>query len=270
MTPDAPAPGQWMLPGDARVLVASDMHLGDHDPALAGFFLDALDRALAGHDHLVLLGDLFEAWSGDDTADAVACRVIDALAALAPRPTLAVMRGNRDFLLDVPVPEAGAGFAARTGARMLDDPTVLGVGPMQVLLSHGDAWCTSDTDYMAFRAQTRSAGWQQAFLAQPPAVRTATAAAMRRESLARQAAGRSDIGDVDPRAVEAALARAGVDKVVHGHTHRPGHHQWSAGGRAVHRWVLPDWDARAGRGGFISIDASGVRPMPARAGGDTR
>ncbi|MEZ5653832.1 MAG: UDP-2,3-diacylglucosamine diphosphatase [Burkholderiaceae bacterium] len=258
-TPDA-----WRLPGEARVLLASDMHLGEHDPATAGFFFDALSETLGDHTHLILLGDLFEAWAGDDAADAVAEQAVARIAALARDRAVAVMRGNRDFLLDVPVPgQHVRPFSARAGVRMLTDPTVIVIGELRVLLAHGDAWCTADHDYMAFRAMTRDAAWQQAFLARPLAERLTIARQMREQSLAHQRQPQAAMGDVDPAAVLASMHENDVRWLVHGHTHRPGHHRWSDRGDPLHRLVLPDWDAGASRGGFVRIDANGARQIDA-------
>jgi UDP-2,3-diacylglucosamine hydrolase len=67
------------------------------------------------------------------------------------------MHGNRDFLL-------GDHFAARSGARLLPDPYVLSLPAWQFVLSHGDALCTDDHDYQAFRALVRRPDWQATFL----------------------------------------------------------------------------------------------------------
>ncbi len=256
----APATALWRLPADARVLVASDMHLGDHDPATAGFFLSALAVTLPGHTHLLLLGDVFEAWPGDDAGDDVARQAIAALARIAREHTLGVMRGNRDFLLDVPTSDGKVEpFSAQAGARMLDDPTVLEISGLRVLLAHGDAWCIDDREYMAFREMTRGEAWQRDFLARPLRERRLIARRMREQSRERQQAPDAAIGDVDPATVRAAMVENRVHWLVHGHTHRPGHHRCTTDGLTRHRLVLPDWDATAGRGGFVTIDRTGAR-----------
>ncbi|MBW7923895.1 MAG: UDP-2,3-diacylglucosamine diphosphatase [Burkholderiaceae bacterium] len=143
-------------------LFASDMHLGEHDEATATQFLAAFDRAAAAATHVFLLGDLFEAWAGDDQPDAVASAFIARLAALARQGVaLFVVRGNRDFLLDVPLPGASAvaSFSQRSGAALLDDPSLLRLFGRRVLIAHGDALCTGDLDYQRARdrAQPRLA-----------------------------------------------------------------------------------------------------------------
>ncbi|HEX6733946.1 MAG TPA: UDP-2,3-diacylglucosamine diphosphatase, partial [Azonexus sp.] len=99
---------------------------------------------------LYILGDLFEAWIGDDDlGDPFHAGIVAALRAAADSGlAISVMHGNRDFLL-------GAGFAAAAGVRLIDDPTVLSTAEWQFVLSHGDALCLDDAAYMAFRAQVR-------------------------------------------------------------------------------------------------------------------
>ncbi len=248
-------------------LFCSDMHLGDHDPATAALFLERLDAQARAASHLFLLGDLFEAWVGDDQPDAAAQQLIERLAALAASGVrVHAMRGNRDFLLDVAFPAAAATpaprpFHARAGAVMLDDSCTVTLFGEPVLLAHGDAQCTDDLDYQRARALTRTGAWQRDFLARPLDERLRIAGELRGESRrvqAERAMGGAEPGDVNQQAVEAAMRAAGVRTMVHGHTHRPACHRWALDGAPARRWVLPDWHAgRAARGGFLRVDSSG-------------
>lgn len=245
-------------------LFASDMHLGEHDPASAAHFLDVFDRIAPAATHLFLLGDLFEAWAGDDQHDAIAARFVSRLRALAERGTaLFVMRGNRDFLLDVPLPGTPS-FSRRSGARLLDDPSVVRVFGSTVLLAHGDALCTGDLEYQRARAIARSDAWQRDFLARPLDERLAIARQLRDESRRVQAARAlqgGEPGNVDDEAVEAALRAAGADALIHGHTHRPARHLHRIDTVMRERWVLPDWhaatDDETPRGAFLRVDREG-------------
>ena len=223
-------------------LFVSDLHLDPARPAITRLFLDFLHAEARRADALYILGDLFEAWIGDDdpseAGDAVAAGLRAVAGAGVP---VYFMHGNRDFLL-------GRDYARRAGMRLLPDPAVVSLYGEPVLLMHGDLLCSDDTAYQAFRAQTRDPAWQQAFLAQPLPARLAFAARAREASMARQremiAGDRStfeSVTDVTPATVEATLARFGVATLVHGHTHRPAMHELVAGGRACRRIVLGDW-----------------------------
>ncbi|MGC1440941.1 MAG: UDP-2,3-diacylglucosamine diphosphatase [Burkholderiaceae bacterium] len=283
-------------------MVGSDMHIGDHDPNTARFFFDALNRSLPGHSHLILLGDLFEAWPGDDQTDPLAIDLLGLLATIGERgTTVFVMHGNRDFLLDVPIPAGDqTSFTALTGAQMLPDPTRLSfdgepldgepVGPnpvmnaepknkepglASILLMHGDSLCTDDAPFQAFRAVSRQTDWQQQFLSQPLARRMQLARAYREESketVRRRLAAadthnasanepKSEISDVNQQAVETVMSDAGCRQLLHGHTHRPMTHDWQFKGVQRQRYVLPDWDANEPRGGFMRLTASGVQRL---------
>jgi len=249
-------------------LFCSDMHLGDHDPATAALFLERLAVHAREATHLFLLGDLVEAWVGDDQPDEAAAALVERLARLSAAGTrVLVMRGNRDFLLDVPFPpdaarRPDASFGARTGATLLEDPCTLRMFGAAVLLAHGDALCTDDQPYQRARAEVRSARWQAGFLRRPLAERLRIAHELRAESRRSQAArtmmGDADPGDVNPHAVDAALRAAGAHTMIHGHTHRPACHRWQLDGAPACRWVLPDWHAGDPcRGGFLRVDAAG-------------
>lgn len=253
--------------GDAVALFASDMHLGDHDPRTADQFLALLNEFGGDATDLFLLGDLFEAWIGDDGADRASMRLIEALALGSARGVqIRVMRGNRDFLLGA----AGGpgGFEVCTGARLIDDPTVVSLFGEPVLLSHGDALCTDDLEYQQVRAQLRSVAWQRRFLAAPLAQRREIAVDMRARSEAAKGGKSPQIMDVNARALRSLLAQVGVRKMIHGHTHRPACHGQHDGSPC--RWVLPDWDGAAGRGGFLRVDRHGWQPIGPWASSVTR
>lgn len=248
------APATWQ-----RVACLSDVHLHAADPDTARLWQRTLQHLTA--DAIFVLGDLFEAWVGDDALRADPALDADValmqwaagvLAQTASRMPVYVMHGNRDFLL-------GVGFAAATGATLLPDPTVLSLGHTRWLLSHGDAWCTDDTDYQRFRAEVRAPAWQRAFLARPLAQRLSQARAMRQGSRIHQAA-RAAAGeppsDVDPAVVAQACRAADANGVVHGHTHRPAAHRLGDG---TARLVLSDWHAgaRPPRAEVLLLDGAG-------------
>ena len=187
-------------------------------------------------DALFILGDLFEAGVGDEAAQVAGFeqQCADVLRHTAQRLPVFFLAGNRDFLV-------GDGLARATGLTLLPDPTVFAFGTKRWLLSHGDALCLADTEYLAFRAQVRQPAWQQAFLAQPLAARQQVARGMRAESEQLKRTGR-DYADVDTTAALQWLQAAGAQVLVHGHTHKPAEHALDPTHRRI---VLSDWDAAA-------------------------
>jgi UDP-2,3-diacylglucosamine hydrolase len=225
----------------------SDLHLSPAKPRTVQRFLRFMREDAPRYRELVVLGDLFEFWIGDDSLpDAKA--VVDAFAAATTRgQRVLLMHGNRDPLL-------GHDFAAATGGQLLADPIVIDVAGAPTLLSHGDAWCTLDVAYQQFRSMVRAPAFQRDFLSKPLADRVAIARGLRMQSESEKSVKAMDIMDVTPEAVEAALVTAGVRRIIHGHTHRPAAHVVAVDGALAERWVLPDWDFDDGpRGGYLDF-----------------
>jgi UDP-2,3-diacylglucosamine hydrolase len=250
----------------------SDLHLCAQRPRSLERFHALLENGLGEAAELVILGDLFEYWAGDDAlgvasgadgtervdraggpADAIGAAVAGTLARAAARGIrVCLMRGNRDVLL-------GEDFLRASGARLLADPVVATFAPPgqpPVLLAHGDAYCTLDLPYQAFRRQAHDAQFQAAFLARPLEQRRALIGEARGQSEAAKQQMAAQIMDVTPDAIDAAMRLAGVRHMVHGHTHRPARHDTTLDGQAAVRWVLPDWDldASPARGGGLRWD----------------
>ena len=213
----------------------SDLHLHAADEAT---FLACQQYLLHTRaDAVFILGDLFEAWVGDDAAlgtsvqDSFEARCAEVLRCAAQRTTLLFMHGNRDFLM-------GRNFLQHCGMQFLPDPTVLEFAAQRWLLTHGDALCLADIDYMQFRQQVRATDWQQEFLARPLAERQTIARSLRLQSQRVQRAAET-YADVDADAARAWLDTAQASVMIHGHTHRPA---WHDLGQGRQRWVLSDWD----------------------------
>lgn len=214
----------------AGTLFISDLHLDPSRPnvtrAFAQFLLDNHDC-----DRLYILGDLVESWIGDDDDSPLALEISSLLSAFTSAgPQLFIMHGNRDFLI-------GQAFCLRVNAQLIEDPTVIDLYGEPTLLMHGDSLCTADLAYQEFRAIARSETWQQEFLTNSLAQRATIAAQLRAKSKESNSNKAEDIMDVSPEAVTAALARHGVRRLIHGHTHRPAQHKIEHGTR----WVLGDW-----------------------------
>ena len=222
-----------VAPPDWRAIdFISDLHLTESTPKAFALWSDFLHESRA--DAIFILGDLFEAWVGDDSRfEGFEARGAATLASAAHRRPIHFMVGTRDFLL-------GAEMLAACGIKALEDPTLLCAFGDNVLLSHGDAMCLGDLPYQQFRRVVRDPAWQRDFLARPLIERRAMARALRDESERHKSTQKpGEWVDVDPTAALAALRSTGATTLIHGHTHRPASEEFAPGHR---RHVLSDWD----------------------------
>jgi len=228
-------------------LFISDLHLKPEAPHLTRILLELLAGAATRADALYVLGDLFEAWPGDDdAADPFNAPVISAFRALSDRGiSVHFQHGNRDFLL-------GPEFARATGGKLLAEDPVVDLYGTPTLLLHGDQLCTDDIAYQQFRAQVRNPAWQQALLGRPLAARKQLARQLREGSDAAKSEKSIDIMDVNADAVATAFRRHNVTRIIHGHTHRPARHVHVVDGRECERIVLADWGAA---GAYLEVAA---------------
>jgi UDP-2,3-diacylglucosamine hydrolase len=237
----------------ATTLFISDLHLDDARPHIVGDFELFCAAEARKANALYVLGDLFEAYVGDDDDAPLNARIATALHGVADAGVpVHYLAGNRDFLL-------GEDYAHRGGMDILADGTVVDLHGTPTLILHGDVLCTDDAAYQAFRKQVRDPAWQAAFLAKPLAERRAFAAQARDASRTHTSQTDMAIMDVNQDAVEAALRKAGVTRMIHGHTHRPAIHEFRLDGKPAQRIVLGDW---YDQGSVLRIDASGATLQP--------
>ena len=229
-----------------RTLLIADLHLSEHTPEITQGFVDYVSTTASGAEALYILGDLFDAWIGDDLLAfphpmaEVATRVVKALAALAESGTAVyLMHGNRDFLI-------GERFINACRASLLPDAQESELHGIPVVLMHGDSLCTRDEAYMAFRQQSRDPQWQAQMLALPLEQRLELAKSLRQQSDSANADKADDIMDVTSSEVIRVMAEHGVTTLIHGHTHRPKVHDMTVEDIPAKRYVLGDWDARHG------------------------
>lgn len=233
-------------------LFISDLHLDDSRPEISSLFLDFLKHDAVQTQALYILGDLFEAWVGDDDNSDLGKTITQALCELSEKDIpIFFMRGNRDFLI-------GQDFAKRAGLQILADPCVLELYGKPTLLMHGDLLCSDDIAYQAFRSQVRSDAWQAQFLSQPLAARQAFATQARAASKQHQSGlineQQENIMDVTQTTVHALMKRYGVTRLIHGHTHRPAIHQFHNEETSLQRIVLGDWYSQ---GSVLEVNADG-------------
>ena len=215
-------------------LFISDLHLSEERPATLQLFLKFLKHQAPTADRLYILGDLFDAWVGDDDDSKVANQVIEALQALSHECDVFIMHGNRDFLI-------GEEFSLKSRATLLPDPSIILIGNTPVLITHGDLLCTLDENYQKARQMRSEPEWIADFLSKPLAERKQIAEIYRQQSGEAKSMLAEDIMDVTEAEVVDWFEKFNVCLMIHGHTHRPATHEYDLDGKECKRIVLPEW-----------------------------
>ena len=232
-------------------LIISDLHLSQHRPDTVALFLHFLRERACGAGELYILGDLFDAWIGDDNILPPVPEVVQALRQLTDGGCkLSVMHGNRDFLL-------GSDFARATGGKLLPDPFVADLGGETTLLMHGDLLCTDDLEYQQARKLLRSPEFIRDFVSRTIEERVQLAAEYRRRSGEVVSLKSADIMDVNQQTVERYMREHQVRRLIHGHTHRPALHEFQLDGTPAQRYVLEDWHEQTGS--YLRVDNQSIR-----------
>ncbi|MEG5299648.1 UDP-2,3-diacylglucosamine diphosphatase [Enterobacter roggenkampii] len=230
-------------------LFIADLHLQTEEPAITAGFLRFLRGEAKSADALYILGDLFEAWIGDDDPNPLHREMAAAVHALVDSGVPCYfIHGNRDFLI-------GKRYARESGMTLLPEEQVLDLYGRKVLIMHGDTLCTDDTGYLAFRAKVHTPWIQKVFLALPLFIRNRIAARMRTGSKAANSSKSMTIMDVNPQAVVRVMEKHDVQWLIHGHTHRPDVHSLIANGQPAHRVVLGAWHTE---GSMVKVTPEGV------------
>ncbi|WP_086871199.1 UDP-2,3-diacylglucosamine diphosphatase [Kosakonia pseudosacchari] len=230
-------------------LFIADLHLQTEEPAITAGFLRFLAGTAREADALYILGDLFEAWIGDDDPNPLHQQIAHAIKALVDSGVPCYfIHGNRDFLL-------GQRFAQACGMKLLPQEQVLNLYGRNVLIMHGDTLCTDDTGYQAFRAKVHQPWLQTLFLTLPLFIRRRIAAKMRAGSKAANSSKPLSIMDVNQHAVVEAMEKHQVQWLIHGHTHRPAVHELTANNAPAFRAVLGAWHSE---GSMVRVSESDV------------
>ena len=233
-----------------ETLFISDLHLTADRPETVERFQALCCGRARGAERFYILGDLFDAYIGDDNRAWPFNAVREALAGLTRDGTqVGFQAGNRDFLV-------GERFAGETGVRLLGDHERIDLYGTPTLLMHGDLLCTDDVQYQAARLRVRSPEWQANALAKPLWMRKLYARWYRFKSGLDKGGKTLDIMDVNQDAVADILRRFTVRRLIHGHTHRPGRHTFTVDGQPAERLVLPEWN---GEEWLLVVDANGFR-----------
>ncbi|UGS41604.1 UDP-2,3-diacylglucosamine diphosphatase [Pseudocitrobacter corydidari] len=230
-------------------LFIADLHLQTEEPAITAGFLRFLAGEARRADALYILGDLFEAWIGDDDPNPLHQQIAHAIKALVDSGVPCYfIHGNRDFLL-------GKRFARESGMTLLPEEQRLELYGRPLLILHGDTLCIDDAGYQAFRAKVHTPWIQKVFLALPLFIRQKIAARMRADSKAANSHKSMEIMDVNPQAVVDVMEKYHVQWLIHGHTHRPDVHTLTANGEPAYRVVLGAWHTE---GSMVKVTAEDV------------
>jgi UDP-2,3-diacylglucosamine hydrolase len=234
-----------------EVLFVSDLHLAFGQPATTRRFLDFLKKRAHKAQALYILGDLFDVWIGDDDPTPPNNAVRRTLKQLVESGTQVYFQpGNRDFLV-------GPDFCQESGVTLLEDYAVIDLFGVPTLLMHGDLLCTDDVAYQTFRVKSHSETWRRSVLTKPLALRWLAARWYRWRSFWHKRHKTLAIMDVNQAAVVATMRRYGCRRLIHGHTHRPGLHEFELDGYPAQRHVLAAWLGGLGR--VLSWQPNGYR-----------
>jgi UDP-2,3-diacylglucosamine hydrolase len=218
-----------------ETLFISDLHLTSARPEPAQRFLRFLGQRVRGVERLYILGDLFDAYIGDDDDSWPNQDIKAALRQVVDSGTrIYFQHGNRDFLL-------GERFQEETGVMLLGDYAVIDLYDTPTLLTHGDLLCTDDRQYQATRTRVRAEDWKRNALSKPLWVRRLYARWYRLKSRLDKRSKTYAVMDVNPETVKEVMRHHRVTRLIHGHTHRPAVHTLELDGRAGRRFVLPEW-----------------------------
>jgi len=235
-----------MSDNSAPTYFISDLHLGASQPVIHEAFENFLKVTSQDARAIYILGDLVDAWIGDDDNSAFASRLKKAIKARVNTGTpVYFVHGNRDFLI-------GDRFSQETGVNLIEENSIVDLYGEKALILHGDTLCADDVAYQNFRKKVRNTAWQKKILRYPLFVRKIIAWNMRRRSSKANSNKADNIMDVCEHAVRASFKQFQVKKMIHGHTHRPARHHYDINGYTCERIVLGDWDTR---GWYLKADS---------------
>lgn len=217
------------------LLFISDLHLALEKPEITRRFIDFLQQRAVAAKALYILGDLFDAWIGDDDNTPPNPTIKRALRQLTDSGAeVFLLQGNRDFLL-------GKAFCAETGIQLLEEYAVISLDGQPVLLTHGDLLCSDDLAYQAFRQKSHHPQWQQSVLSKPLFIRLLAARWYRFRSYFHKRNKTLEIMDVNQQTVIDVMRQFNCLTLIHGHTHRPAVHEFMLDGQQARRLVLAEW-----------------------------
>ena len=254
-----------------NVLICSDLHLCPENLPITNFFckwiLSQCDKKYPRYrpDWLLILGDLFDHWIGDDLINSdrkgafeIIINKLDKcfLTLKSLNISVGIMHGNRDFLM-------GEKLLKHIHAQQLDNLVKLksSENVNDILLVHGDELCTDDTKHQIFRELVKTSQWQEQFKSKPIIERQKIANSLRGQSETEKATKTMEIMHVNPESADFFLKKNNASALIHGHTHLPGKNILPSG---KYRWVIPNWtvsDCGKVNGGAIEVKQNKIRQI---------
>lgn len=129
---------------EKKYLFISDIHLKQADTQKTKLFCNALEKQ-ADNTEIYMLGDIFDAWLGDDTIGNWLAPIKTCISKLKKNScNFYIMPGNHDFLL-------GYELCNYLGMDLIQDPFQLKINDQNILLTHGDTLCDDDEVYQNIR-----------------------------------------------------------------------------------------------------------------------
>jgi len=219
-----------------EIILISDLHIALNKKEITNRFLLFLKNQAREVNTVYILGDLFDAWVGDDDNTSPNKNIKYQLKLLTESGVqVFLQQGNRDFLM-------GDQFCRETGVTLLNDYKVINLNGVNTLLTHGDLLCTDDLPYQAFREKSRSDEWKQNVLSKPLLIRLLAARWYRFKSYFHKRKKSQDIMDVNQQTVINEMLKHNCYRLIHGHTHRPAVHNFDINGKPAQRFVLAQWE----------------------------
>lgn len=202
----------------------SDLHLTPEKRRLETFyhFLTSLPKSCRC---LIILGDFFDYWLGSDMHQNDYNQLMTHLKNV-PCPIF-FLPGNRDFLIE-------DDWLKQANLNKLEDPIKIIINNQNILLTHGDQFCTHDHFYQFYRRISRKNIVKNIFLKLPKRVRKFILKGIRisknKKALARKYA-------INHNSVKRISQIFDTNMIIHGHIHRPGIHI----NDEIKRVVLDEW-----------------------------
>lgn len=183
-------------------LFLSDCHLSEKHPERTKMLCHKLLEHGIKKD-IYILGDLFDAWIGDDTPNLWLNNLFSTCKLLSQQQSnIFIMHGNHDFLI-------GSKIIEKMHAKFIQDPFILNGN---ILLTHGDDLCLNDKAYQRLKPIIQSKIIKKIFLKLPRS---------QRKSIAKKLQGNGAPKGLDQNKIEQLTINSKVKTLIHGHTHFP-------------------------------------------------